>query len=64
VEHLSDPFAVLQEMSRVLAAWGVFMVHAPNTGSYLVLTNILAKKLLPRSLILKLVDDGRAAEDI
>jgi hypothetical protein len=40
------------------------MVHAPNTGSYLVLTNILAKKLLPRSLILKLVDDGRAAEDI
>jgi 2-polyprenyl-3-methyl-5-hydroxy-6-metoxy-1,4-benzoquinol methylase len=63
-EHLSDPSAIFQETSRVLAPGGTFMVHTPNTRNYLVFANILAKKLLPRSLVLKLVHDGREEEDI
>ena len=63
-EHLPDPSAIFQEISRVLATGGVFMVHTPNTRNYLVFANILAKKLLPRDLVLKLVHDGREEEDI
>ena len=40
------------------------MLHTPNTRNYLVFANILAKKLLPRYLVLKLVHDGREEEDI
>ena len=64
VEHLPAPFTIFQEMSRVLAPGGTLMVHTPNTRNYLVFANILAKKLLPRSLVLKLVHDGRAGDDI
>ena len=39
------------------------MVHTPNTRNYLVFANILAKKLLPRCMVLKLVPD-RALDDI
>ena len=64
VEHLPAPFTTFQEMSRVLAPGGTLMVHTPNTRNYLVFANILAKKLLPRSMVLKLVRDNRAADDI
>ena len=64
VEHLPAPFAIFQEMSRVLASGGTLLVHTPNTRNYLVFANILAKKLLPRSMVLKLVRDNRAADDI
>jgi len=64
LEHLPAPVTVFQEMSRVLAPGGVLMVHTPNTHNYLVFANILAKKFLPRSLVLKLVHDDRAGDDI
>ena len=64
VEHLPAPFVIFQEMSRVLAPGGTLLVHTPNTRNYLVFANILAKKLLPRSMVLKLVRDNRAADDI
>jgi SAM-dependent methyltransferase len=64
VEHLPAPFKTFHEMARVLAPGGILLVHTPNTKNYLVLANILAKKLLPRSLVLKLVRDGRAGDDI
>lgn len=64
VEHLSAPLAAFQEMSRVLAPGGTLLVHTPNTRNYLVFANILAKKLLPRSMVLRLILDSRAADDI
>ena len=64
VEHLRVPLTAFQEMSRVLAPGGRAMVHTPNTRNYLVLANILGKKILPRSAVLKLVHDGRARDDI
>ena len=64
VEHLPAPFTPFQEMSRILAPGGTLLVHTPNTRNYLVFVNILAKKLLPRSVILKLVRDNRAKDDI
>jgi 2-polyprenyl-3-methyl-5-hydroxy-6-metoxy-1,4-benzoquinol methylase len=63
-EHLSDPTTIFQEVSRVLSPGGIFLLHTPNTRNYLVFANILAKKILPRSLVLKLVNDGRETEDI
>jgi ubiquinone/menaquinone biosynthesis C-methylase UbiE len=63
-EHLPDPPPIFQEMSRVLAPGGTLMVHTPNTWNYLVFANRLANKLLPRSIVLKLVPDSRASDDI
>jgi 2-polyprenyl-3-methyl-5-hydroxy-6-metoxy-1,4-benzoquinol methylase len=64
VEHLPHPHSIFQEIARVLAPGGALLVHTPNTRNYLILANMVAKKLLPRSLVLKLAHDGRAADDI
>lgn len=64
VEHLPNPLPVFREASRVLAPGGALMIHTPNTRNYLVFANIVAKKLLPRSVVLALVNDGRATDDI
>jgi ubiquinone/menaquinone biosynthesis C-methylase UbiE len=64
VEHLPEPLPVFREMARVLAPGGRMMVHTPNTRNYLVFANLVAKKLLPRALILKFIQDDRAGEDI
>jgi len=64
VEHLPEPLPVFRELARVLAPGGRMMVHTPNTHNYLVFANLLAKKLLPRSVVLKLISDGRVQEDI
>jgi len=64
VEHLPAPFTPFQEMSRVLVPGGTLLVHTPNTWNYLVFANILAKKILPRSVILKLIHDSREEDDI
>jgi len=64
LEHLPVPLNTFREMSRVLAPGGTLLVHTPNTDNYLVFANIVAKKLLPHSLIVKLVRDGRAEDDI
>jgi len=64
LEHLPEPSPMFQEMSRVLAPGGTLLVHTPNTRNDLIFANIIAKKLLPQSIILKLVHDARAKDDI
>ena len=64
LEHLPEPSPMFQEISRVLAPGGTLLVHTPNIKNYLIFANIIAKKLLPRSIILKLVHDSRAKDDI
>jgi 2-polyprenyl-3-methyl-5-hydroxy-6-metoxy-1,4-benzoquinol methylase len=64
VEHLPDPDTVFRELSRVLAPGGTLMVHTPNTWNYLVFANILAKKVLPRSMVSTLTLDNRAPDDV
>ena len=64
LEHLPEPLPIFQELARLLAPGGRMLVHTPNTRNYLVLANLVAKKVLPRSLILKFIQDDRADEDI
>ena len=64
LEHLPEPSPMFQEISRVLAPGGTLLVHTPNIKNYLIFANIIAKKLLPWSIILKLVHDARAKDDI
>lgn len=63
-EHLPEPLPIFKELARVLAPGGRIMLHTPNTANYLVLANIVAKKILPKSVVGKLINDGRAEEDI
>jgi SAM-dependent methyltransferase len=51
VEHLPEPLPVFREITRLLAPGVALMVHTSNTRNYLVFVNILAKKLLPRSVV-------------
>jgi SAM-dependent methyltransferase len=64
VEHLADPAPIFREMTRALAPGGRIMLHTPNTWNYLVFAGRAAKTILPRSVILKLINDGRANDDI
>ena len=66
VEHLPDPLASLRELTRVLSADGILVIHTPNTLSYLVFLNRTVAKLLPRSLVLRLirVTENRQESDV
>jgi ubiquinone/menaquinone biosynthesis C-methylase UbiE len=66
VEHLKKPEESISEMARLLSPNGILVIHTPNAFNHLVLANILAGKLLPRKLVLKLVrfSDSRDDSDI
>jgi len=64
VEHLPEPLLSFRELMRVLSPGGRIMVHTPNTQNYLVVANRLAKATLPKSVIRRLINDGRADDDI
>lgn len=66
VEHLAHPAAVFREFARVLRAGDLLLVHTPNRLNYLVAGGMIFKKLLPQSVIRKLVSvsAGRKQEDI
>jgi SAM-dependent methyltransferase len=64
VEHLPEPSLSFRELKRVLSPGGRIMVHTPNTQNYLIAANRLAKATLPKSVTRKLINDGRADDDI
>lgn len=66
VEHLPEPLVCFREATRVLVHGGVLIVHTPNTRNYLVLAKLLLDRIMPRRLMLKLVQasDDRQEKDI
>lgn len=66
VEHLKDPEVTFRELTRVLAPGGRLAIHTPNTMSYVVSAARVAKVVLPRAWILKLIhwSESREAEDV
>ena len=66
VEHLPDPLTSLQELTRILSPNGLLVIHTPNTWSYLVFLNRTVAKLLPRSLVLRVIraSENRGESDV
>ena len=66
VEHLQDPRTTFQELARVIAPGGLFILHTPNANSYIVCAGRVAKAVLPRAWILRWIrwSESRASEDV
>jgi 2-polyprenyl-3-methyl-5-hydroxy-6-metoxy-1,4-benzoquinol methylase len=66
VEHLADPKTSLGEMVRLVSPNGRLVIHTPNLLNYLVFANHIVGKMLPRKLVLRLVQasDKRGESDI
>lgn len=66
VEHLKRPAVTFQELTRILAPGGRLVIHTPNSLGYAVLAGRLAKAVLPRKWILKMVRwaESREPEDV
>jgi ubiquinone/menaquinone biosynthesis C-methylase UbiE len=65
-EHLSEPESAFREVARVLQGGGEFIVHTPNLWNYLVFSNHVLSRIVPRKLLLAIVSraESRAVEDI
>ena len=62
VEHLSDPAAQFDEVSRILKPGGLFLFHTPNARGYFS----LIRGLMPNAFASRLASmlDGRESVDI
>ncbi|MGA9722493.1 MAG: class I SAM-dependent methyltransferase [Candidatus Binatus sp.] len=65
-EHLERPREVLSEFARVLAPGGRVIIHTTNVSSYAARMVGLGRRILPKSLIMKLIRfmDFREEEDV
>jgi ubiquinone/menaquinone biosynthesis C-methylase UbiE len=66
VEHLEKPVVTFRELARVLTPGGFLAIHTPNALGYVAAAGRLAKAVLPRRWILKLIHwaESREPEDV
>ncbi len=65
-EHFADPAPIFRELARVLELEGRLVIHTPNAAGYFVRIARLARRLLPRRLVLRLISylEGRGDDDV
>ena len=65
-EHLEHPGKVLAEFARVLAPGGRVIIHTTNVSSYAARIVVAGRRVLPESLVLKMIRfwDFREEEDV
>jgi SAM-dependent methyltransferase len=65
-EHFADPAPVFREIARVLDLEGRLVIHTPNAAGYFVRSARLARRILPRRLVLSLISytEGRGDDDV
>jgi len=65
-EHLEHPGTVLAEFARVLAPGGRVIIHTTNVSSYAARIVVAGRRVLPESLVLKMIRfwDFREEEDV
>ena len=65
-EHFADPAPVFREIARVLDLEGRLVIHTPNAAGYFVRIARLARRILPRRLVLSLISymEGRGDDDV
>lgn len=66
VEHLDRPADAFRELARCLRPGGALVVMTPNLLNYAIFGNLVATKVMPEKLRLRIVheSDSRADEDI
>lgn len=66
VEHLADPQKCFAEIRRVLRPGGRVIFHTPNLLHYMVFLNHTIGRVLPRKLVLSLIQasDRRGSEEV
>ncbi|HVB80566.1 MAG TPA: class I SAM-dependent methyltransferase [Candidatus Binataceae bacterium] len=65
-EHFADPAPIFREIARVLDLDGRLAIHTPNAAGYFVRVARLARRVLPRRLVLGLISymEGRGDDDV
>jgi len=65
-EHFADPAPVFREIARILDLEGRLVIHTPNAAGYFVRIARLARRILPRRLVLNLISymEGRGDDDV
>jgi len=66
VEHLANPSMTFRQLAAVLSPGGHLVIHTPNKWGYVIMSARIAKAILPRKWILRLIrwSESREAEDV
>jgi ubiquinone/menaquinone biosynthesis C-methylase UbiE len=62
-EHLADPESAFRELARVLVPNGQLIIHTPNLWNYLVFSNHVLSKFVPREVLVAIVSRAESREE-